>query len=573
MPRTHTARFGAPRLIVRTLLATSGATLLVLAVLLGGLTIEARGRSAWVAMDRLDGTRQMFAALETGRHRDTSIEAAVLARSQALVAALGGVETEYGLVVDAGSRQAAEGELARLTDLLDLDAAALVDLRGVIVASAGAQRGSWLPGQPARTDQAPLGGNGGERILRRSYGVFRVVALPLMRGPTAVGEVHLATVLDDAYATKLAALSRTDMVLMLNHEVLGATVPPQLRDELRRFVGELPESGVVMLGGERYALRCGLFLGPVRFYAILPVDSATAGLGGAAPLTVLLILLGALALGGVASLWLARSISGPIDRLAQQLRQMARARDFGRRLPSTGSARELDGLTDTFNQMMASISAAEAQTELAYVGAIKALATALDCRDPYTAGHSERVSTLAVMTGRQLRLDPDDLDVLRLGALLHDIGKIGIRDNVLTKAGPLTPEEFDIIKMHPTLGAHILRQVPFLNRHLPIVELHHERPDGRGYPHGLLGQATPLLVRIVHVADAFDAMTSARAYRGAQEPAHAIAELWRFAGSQFDTDVVEAFVAAWSAVVPQEALAGRPGALLPFPGTPAAAAS
>jgi putative nucleotidyltransferase with HDIG domain len=198
--------------------------------------------------------------------------------------------------------------------------------------------------------------------------------------------------------------------------------------------------------------------------------------------------------------------------------------------------------------MMASLQAAEAQTELAYVGAIKALAAALDARDGYTAGHSERVSTLSVLIGRQMGLDQAQLDVLRLGALLHDIGKIGVADRVLQKNGPLTQEEFEIIKTHPTLGAHILRQVPFLSAHMPIVELHHERPDGRGYPHGLLGYATPVLARIVHVADAFDAMTTARAYRPAQTTSHAISELWRYAGSQFDTEVVEAFVAAWSAM-------------------------
>src|SRR4029453_320852 len=117
------------------------------------------------------------------------------------------------------------------------------------------------------------------------------------------------------------------------------------------------------------------------------------------------------------------------------------------------------------------------------------------------------------------------------------------------------------------LGAHILRQVPFLSAHIPIVEFHHERPDGRGYPHGLLGHATPLLARIVHVAGGFDAMTTARAYRPAQTPSHAVAELWRYAGSQFDTEVVEAFVAAWSAMpVPEgQSLPSAPTAnVLPF---------
>jgi putative nucleotidyltransferase with HDIG domain len=194
---------------------------------------------------------------------------------------------------------------------------------------------------------------------------------------------------------------------------------------------------------------------------------------------------------------------------------------------------------------MASLQAAEEQTEMAYLGAIKALAAALDARDPYTAGHSERVSALSVMLGEQLGLPPDELEVLRLGALLHDIGKIGIRDRVLTKNGPLTGEEFEIIKTHPTVGAHILRQVPMLAAHVPIVELHHERPDGRGYPHGLVGPATPLLARIVHVADAFDAMTSARAYRPAQPAEFAMQEISRYRGSQFDADVVDVFLEAW----------------------------
>ena len=202
---------------------------------------------------------------------------------------------------------------------------------------------------------------------------------------------------------------------------------------------------------------------------------------------------------------------------------MTGAKDFSRELPRTGSSLELDTLTDMFNDLMSSLAKAEAETQLTYVGAINSLAAALDCRDRYTKGHSERVSTFSVMIGRQLKLDAEQLEVLRLGALLHDIGKIGIEDNVLTKAGPLTAEEFEKIKTHPTLGAHILRQVPFLARHLPIVELHHERPDGRGYPRGLLGHATPRLARNVHVADAYDAMTSGRPYRDAM-PARFLAD-------------------------------------------------
>jgi putative nucleotidyltransferase with HDIG domain len=193
--------------------------------------------------------------------------------------------------------------------------------------------------------------------------------------------------------------------------------------------------------------------------------------------------------------------------------------------------------------MMAAVRVAEDETRSAYVGTIRALALTLDARDPYTAGHSERVSALSVAVGRQMGLDDESMEVLRLGALLHDIGKIGVPDDVLRKPGALTAEEFEAIKLHPTLGARILRSVPFLAPHIPIVELHHERPDGSGYPHHLRGDEIPLLARIVHVTDAFDAMTSARAYRPGRSGAEALRELWRCAGAEFDAEIVRALAA------------------------------
>jgi len=115
---------------------------------------------------------------------------------------------------------------------------------------------------------------------------------------------------------------------------------------------------------------------------------------------------------------------------------------------------------------------------------------------------------------------------------------------VLRKAGPLTAVEYGLIKQHTVFGAKILRSVPFLSRHIAIVELHHERPDGRGYPHGLRGEDIPLLARVVHVADAYDAMTSARAYRAAMSRNEALRELWRCSGTEFDAEIVGALVAA-----------------------------
>jgi putative nucleotidyltransferase with HDIG domain len=213
-------------------------------------------------------------------------------------------------------------------------------------------------------------------------------------------------------------------------------------------------------------------------------------------------------------------------------------------LPPGGASRELDQLAATFNQLMAARAAAEAEAEATYLGAVRALTASLDARDPYTAGHSERVSMLSVAIGEQMGLDADTIEVLRLGALLHDVGKIGVPDEILRKRGRLTPAEFDAIKTHPTAGARILRSIPFLARHIPIVELHHERPDGHGYPYGLKGDAIPLGARIVHVADAFDAMTSGRAYRSARLPFEAVAELRRCIGTDFDAESVEALASA-----------------------------
>ena len=220
----------------------------------------------------------------------------------------------------------------------------------------------------------------------------------------------------------------------------------------------------------------------------------------------------------------------------------------------SGSSRELDQLTFTFNALMASLSSAEADAEATYLGAVRALAAALDARDPYTAGHSERVSRFAVAMGEELKLDADSIETLRLGALLHDIGKIGVPDEVLRKPGVLSAAEFEAIKMHPSAGARILRSIPFLAPHIPIVELHHERPDGLGYPYGLRGDEVPVLARIVHVADAFDAMTSARAYRSGRIPVEAISELRKCIGTDFDGPSVEALIAA----LPRLVAAGEP---------------
>jgi putative nucleotidyltransferase with HDIG domain len=175
----------------------------------------------------------------------------------------------------------------------------------------------------------------------------------------------------------------------------------------------------------------------------------------------------------------------------------------------------------------------------AYRGTALLLRDLLEEDDEYTGHHTEDVVVLSVKVAEQMRVDEDTLRATEMGALLHDIGKIGISDAILTKPSALTDDEFEAIKRHTSLGAQILQPISFLAAHVPIVELHHERPDGTGYPHGLCGDAIPIHARIVHVADAFDAMTTARAYRGARPATDAVGELWRGAGTDFDVPALQ----------------------------------
>ncbi|MGH7243445.1 MAG: HD-GYP domain-containing protein [Phycisphaerales bacterium] len=175
------------------------------------------------------------------------------------------------------------------------------------------------------------------------------------------------------------------------------------------------------------------------------------------------------------------------------------------------------------------------------IGTIEALTAAIDAKDPYTRGHSERVAALSKQIALAYGLDEAEAERIRTSGVVHDVGKIGVPERVLCKPGKLDDEEFALIKMHPEIGHRILKGVLLLEHTLPGVLHHHERFDGRGYPHCLSGEQIPLQARILGIADTFDAMSSSRSYRPAMPREKVLAEIARCAGSQFDPSVVEAF--------------------------------
>jgi putative nucleotidyltransferase with HDIG domain len=550
-----------PRLLVKTTIAVTLVTVVLLLVVVFVVTLTVREQVRQAVTDNLESSQRLFGAIERRRQSELRAQAATVADSPTLKAALDTYALYATTSNDATKVQlfaTIANELDKVGERIEADAIVLADAHQNTLAATGRLADRWQRGRAVNViasegDAADAGTYDG--VVHLDGHTFRVVTVPLLLNTdTLIGTLYVASSLDRAYANSLESLSRTQIAIVSQGRTIASTLEPGTVAEFEAGVGRMNvNDGIMDLRGESYAYRRLFQIGDSSFYALASIDDASRPALRSGMRNLGLIAAGGTLLALVGSFWLARQLTEPIGRLSRSLERMAVARQIEGALPLTGSSRELDTLTETFNAMMASVVAAEAQTEAAYTGAIRALAAALDARDPYTAGHSERVSVISVAIGRVLELPADDLEVIRLGALLHDIGKIGVPDQVLRKPGSLTPSEYDAIKEHPVLGARILRPVPFLARHLPIVELHHERPDGRGYPHGLRDQDIPLAARIVHVADAYDAMTSARAYRGARPAGEALRELWRCSGTEFHAEIVGALATALPGVTSEGA--------------------
>jgi len=246
----------------------------------------------------------------------------------------------------------------------------------------------------------------------------------------------------------------------------------------------------------------------------------------------------------VASIFFARGFSAPIQSLAAGARVLATG-DFSKKLELNTISTELVQLAEGFNHMTGQLQkyitdlqqSAERNRRL-FFGSVRSLAAAIDGKDPYTRGHSERVMIYSTVIAEGLGLPKAEVEKIRISALLHDVGKIGIEDRILRKPAALTDQEFEIMKQHPQKGAIIMSENPEMQDYVPGMHFHHETLDGRGYPHGLKGDEIPLMARIVSVADCFDAMTTNRPYQRAMTFEVAIDRISNFVGTRYDERVV-----------------------------------
>jgi putative nucleotidyltransferase with HDIG domain len=245
-------------------------------------------------------------------------------------------------------------------------------------------------------------------------------------------------------------------------------------------------------------------------------------------------------------------VSTPIRALAASTQAISRG-EFHERAPVRGAA-EISELAETFNSMAGDIEqfierlkqAANENREL-FLNSIRMVASAIDEKDPYTRGHSGRVAKYSLILARELNQSEEEIEKLRVSALLHDVGKIGVDDRILKKPGKLTDEEFDQMKEHPAKGANIMRPVAQLKDMIPGIELHHERIDGQGYPYGLKDADIPMMARIIAVADAVDAITTDRPYHSGHDLEYALKEIRNLTGKRYAIEVVDALEAAMRA--------------------------
>ena len=395
-----------------------------------------------------------------------------------------------------------------------------------------------------------------------------IMSSPIKSGGKGVGAVMVILKLDDIlhWVTEYSVAGKTVYVVDFNGQIVvhpnPKTMPAGMdlnrveivggfADEWRKSKGKVvPGTRPFKLeddGLEKQMLGSYFAVAEAPWGVIVQIDQRDAFATVAEMKTetirwgVLMLLLA-----GCVGLLSARAITNPIQQLADSTQLIARG-DFSKKI-QIRSRTEIGELAETFNKMtddlelyIRQIRKAGEENKALFLGTIRALAAAVDEKDPYTRGHSDRVTKYSVIIARALDLDEKTVETISISALLHDVGKIGIDDKILKKPGFLTPEEFEVMKQHPVKGFNIMKTIEQMRNVLPGLRSHHEQWDGNGYPDRLKGEEIPLIARIIAVADTLDAMTTNRPYQQALTFQFAVEKINKNVGVKYDKNVVAAF--------------------------------
>jgi putative nucleotidyltransferase with HDIG domain len=523
------------RLATRTFLTI----FLPLASLLGGSFWALRISVLQAVKDDLrESVRKDQKAREAERARDEATAAQLLASLSENSALKAGLQTLLANPATADARRTLEGQLGEMASSLHFDLLS-------VSANGHAEVSVLFDGHATRPIQgAPAKGAKGGFFAAEGH-LYQLASGPVNQGEEYLGELTIGQRFD---------LGRFDTPVVLMHNGTAIDSSAKIRSSRSldaMLMGCSPTTDCeIAWNGETYfsaPLESSKGAPPGDDYvlrtlqnidrAVAPMSAGLRNVFSSAGLVALAAALGI-------SFTSSRSIIRPIAQVVETLKTSERTGVLPQFQDAGTGILEIKDLEEGIHRASMAIAAGRFELVRAYVEFTGSLANALDARDPYTAGHSRRVADYSCAIARTMGISGEAVDHLRIGALLHDVGKIGISDSVLQKPGRLTAEEEALIRRHPVIGRRILEGVNGFQNYLNVVELHHENWDGTGYPHGLKGEQTPLDARIVKVADAYDAMTSDRPYRRGISHEQAVAHLRKAAGTQFDGPIVEAFAAS-----------------------------
>jgi putative nucleotidyltransferase with HDIG domain len=438
-----------------------------------------------------------------------------------------------------GARRTVEDQLRELGEHMGFDfmlisAPASTPLAGVVrhAIARSETHGQLIPLDPSLVDRKHDG------FLIFGGRTFQVASVPVDENDENIGLLSVGEYFDFSDLTTL-------VVLVHNGKVIDSNIPHVPFGELERALagcGEQAECDLRLQGTSWISLPMQSYGQGYVLRSFENVDEASAPIQSRLHRLFLTLALVFVLVAFLCSVGSSRSIVQPIAVVVSHLREAVRSGELTELKGQPSSILEIQELVQIYNRAATSVRTARKNLDVAYLESVGSLANALDARDPYTAGHSRRVSRLSCAVASALQLQSHDVERVRIGALLHDIGKIGISDTVLQKPDRLTAEERAIVELHPVIGRRILEGVQGFAPFLGAVELHHENWDGTGYPKGQSGEETPLDARIIHVSDAYDAMTTDRSYRRGMTQEKAFSILKEYAGVQFDPHIVEIFV-------------------------------